>query len=91
MRIGSGRQGVLWSEVKGERRAQPDSEDMSATERPATPSPHTTKNAKGCSGPIAEDRRDAQTRFAHGSQTVAVRDTRCELRDHASARIGGAD
>ncbi len=33
--------GALWSEVKGEARAQPGPEDMSATERPAT---LTTRN-----------------------------------------------
>jgi hypothetical protein len=45
-RFGSGWQGVLWSEVKEESWAQPNSGDMSGTERPATPSSYKAATVK---------------------------------------------
>jgi hypothetical protein len=46
IRLGSGWQGVMWSEVKEETAAQPSSGDMSGTERPATPSSYKEGNSE---------------------------------------------
>jgi hypothetical protein len=58
-RIGSGWRGVLWSEVKEESWAKPNSGDMSATERTGAPSSRCAPNTNDRNGPVGDHRCDS--------------------------------
>ena len=59
-RTGSGRWGALRSEIKEERRAQPDSGDIRGAARPTVPISRNClhANAKVCNGPRADSNRN---------------------------------